>query len=298
MRLMKNIKRISPGCQGWTILDAVIVFGLISILAMVVISWIASASQIAATMQATNNLHQLTKAWTEASQDNEDFIPSATPSGGHPIGEWSGGGWLDLPVNERIEVDPYYNGPSARGQSLSKSTLWDYVGHNPLVYRDPRDRSTGSWPTYMDGADVPRVRSFAMNAFMASHPWNKNLVNPDTGKPYTVFRKLSDITSADRPGPDFTFVLISEHPGSINDGQFYVDMTAFQDVTKLRLRLIDIPSAYHGGRGTLSFADNHVELRKWLDIRTMPQVTKFELQLNIPTPDNPDVGWLQNRTSW
>ena len=294
----KNVNKIRLGRHGWTAMDAVFVLGMICIISVVATAWISNGRHLAATVQATNNLRQLTQAWTTASQDNDDYFFSADPREDHPVGEWSGGGWMDLPVNDRIEVDPYWKLDSKTGKSLSKSALWDYVGRNPLVYRDPRDRSTGSWPGYLDGAEVPRVRSFSMNANMGSIRWNRDLINTDTGRLFTVFRKLSDITSASRPGPDFTFVLISEHPGAINDPQFLIDMTAFQTVSKIKLKLVDVPAAYHGGVGTLSYADNHVELKKWLDIRTMPRVTKSEISLNIASPNNPDIDWLQNRTTW
>jgi len=53
----------------------------------------------------------------------------------------------------------------------------------------------------------------------------------------------------------------------------------------------------HGGAATVSFADGHVELHKWLDARTKPPVTyNSPLEFSVSSSDNPDVKWLQERT--
>ncbi|MBI4327573.1 MAG: hypothetical protein HY674_20255 [Chloroflexi bacterium] len=58
----------------------------------------------------------------------------------------------------------------------------------------------------------------------------------------------------------------------------------------------------HDGSGNLSFADGHAESHKWLDLRTRPPLVRDrDLPLDvfmvncIPSPGNPDVGWLQER---
>ncbi len=63
-------------------------------------------------------------------------------------------------------------------------------------------------------------------------------------------------------------------------------------------RMIDYPASYHNGAAGISFADGHAEIRRWRDPRTMPPVHyNNALQLNVPSPNNPDVVWLADRTS-
>ena len=63
-------------------------------------------------------------------------------------------------------------------------------------------------------------------------------------------------------------------------------------------RMIDFPASYHNGAAGLSFADGHAEIKKWQDPRTMPAVQNSnQLQLNVASPNNPDVIWLAERTS-
>ena len=63
-------------------------------------------------------------------------------------------------------------------------------------------------------------------------------------------------------------------------------------------KIIDFPASFHNGAAGLSFADGHAEIKKWLDVRTKPP-PKYNnnIQLNVPSPNNPDVVWLAERTS-
>ncbi len=61
---------------------------------------------------------------------------------------------------------------------------------------------------------------------------------------------------------------------------------------------MDFPASFHKGTGGVSFADGHAETHRWLDARTRPPVRYSNaLQLNVRSPNNPDVLWLPERTS-
>ncbi len=287
--------------SGYINAECLVTLGCLAAIVLFVVLAVSGAAIRSAAFQGLNNLHELTGAWTRYATDNDGQIPSATSQPTYPelgMEEWSGGGSLDLPVNERAEVDPYW----VRDQddrSVSNSPLWPYLSKNPLLFRDPADPSTGQWPGYRNGEVVPRVRSYAMNAFLGGAPWRRTTVNSSTGEPFQVFTSLDSIAASAHPGTENTFVFISEHPGSITRGQFYVDMTDFRSDSGFRLNLVDVPSAWHGGAGTLSFADGHAEIRQWRDPRTFQRFTRNkEAQLNIPHPQNGDVRWLQERTTW
>jgi prepilin-type processing-associated H-X9-DG protein len=62
--------------------------------------------------------------------------------------------------------------------------------------------------------------------------------------------------------------------------------------------MVDYPASYHNGAGGFSFADGHSEIRRWVDPRTTPQLRRGQpLPLNQPSPNNPDVLWLQERST-
>ena len=45
-----------------------------------------------------------------------------------------------------------------------------------------------------------------------------------------------------------------------------------------------------------AFADGHSEIHKWKDPRTTPPLTT-ELELNVPSPNNQDVYWMQEHST-
>ena len=69
--------------------------------------------------------------------------------------------------------------------------------------------------------------------------------------------------------------------------------------------MVDYPASYHNNAAGFSFADGHAEIHKWVDkngpggsCRTTPPLLKTgRLSLNVPSPDNMDVKWMQDRTT-
>lgn len=94
------------------------------------------------------------------------------------------------------------------------------------------------------------------------------------------------------------FVLIDEHPDSINYGDFAV---VYRDATELqKTQIIDMPASTHNGAGGLSFADGHAEIRRWVDPRTRPPVQYRDGAWATWTricPGNMDIVWLSERTT-
>jgi prepilin-type processing-associated H-X9-DG protein len=73
---------------------------------------------------------------------------------------------------------------------------------------------------------------------------------------------------------------------SINDGYFVVTMNQ----RGAGCYIVDFPTSYHNGAGGLNFADGHCEIHRWRDGRTIPPFkANFNLQLNIPSPNNQDI---------
>jgi prepilin-type processing-associated H-X9-DG protein len=61
---------------------------------------------------------------------------------------------------------------------------------------------------------------------------------------------------------------------------------------------VDYEGSYHNGAGGLSFLDGHSEIKKWQDARTKPVLKPGqELSLGVACPRDPDIDWMQQRTS-
>lgn len=284
------MKFFKKNTQGFTLIELLVVIAIIAILASMMLPALNSAKGKAQNVKALNNLRQLAVALELYAEDNDGEYPaSGRPGNGIP--EWTGGGWLDLPINERAEVDPLWV-RSGQDRSVAASPIWTYAGKNPALFRDPGDRSLGSWPGYMDGAQVPRVRSYSMNSWIGGPSWGASGNNPSTGKPWKVYIRNIDMQI---PGAANTITFIAERPDSINDGYFVIDMQGFIG-SRFRQRIVDFPAGYHGGAGTVAFGDAHAEIHRWRDPRTVPRInTRSELALNVGSPNNPDVFWMQQR---
>jgi len=92
-------------------------------------------------------------------------------------------------------------------------------------------------------------------------------------------------------------VLMDEREDSIDDAYFAVNMTGFPDAPRT-ISWVNFPASYHGNSAGLVFADGHSEIKRWRDPRTMPGLTPGQwMQLNVSSPNNEDLVWLQERTT-
>jgi prepilin-type processing-associated H-X9-DG protein len=92
-----------------------------------------------------------------------------------------------------------------------------------------------------------------------------------------------------------TFVLLDERQDSINDGYFVTEMDGYPSATTTKI--VDYPASYHNRAAGFSFADGHSEIHKWRDPRTCPPISTA-LQLNVASPNNVDVTWMRDHSSY
>jgi len=128
---------------------------------------------------------------------------------------------------------------------LAKSPLHPYFGKNFAVWKCPADKTY----VLVTGQRKPRVRSNSMSQAFDNGFW---LPAP----PWKTYGKQSDIVSLSK-----TWVLVDEHPDSINDAAYAVQM-ALPDAKSAQI--IDCPSSSHNGACGFSFTDGHSEIHRWL----------------------------------
>jgi prepilin-type processing-associated H-X9-DG protein len=105
---------------------------------------------------------------------------------------------------------------------------------------------------------------------------------------YLVYWRWSDLGT---PPISRHFVFIDEHEDSINDGFFFLPINH-----EYGHEWLDFPGSRHNRSSNISFADGHVETKKWLDQRTLIPVTR-QYTNYLQVPNSPDVAWLWERAS-
>lgn len=269
--------------KGFTLIELLVVIAITGTLASMLLPSLAKAKTKAQGLKCLSNLRQLGISWVSYQHDNEDrlppnngnrldgFVPGITP---HYPYTWVAGS-LDRSPGITDNTNTVY---------LQRSHLWPYHG-SAGVWRCPGDRSSSTF----GGQAIPRVRSVSMNNWMGSAvrgPWEGE-------KQFTVFEKGTQML---RAGPSRLWVLLDEREDSINDGFFVVDMLSYPHKPQMDF-LYDVPASYHNGAGGLNFADGHAEIHRWLDARTRPPLTPKSVAQHIPSPNNRDLRWLQERST-
>jgi prepilin-type N-terminal cleavage/methylation domain-containing protein/prepilin-type processing-associated H-X9-DG protein len=266
--------------RGFTLIELLVVIAIIAILAGMLLPALGKAKTKAQGISCMNNLRQLQIAFQMYPHDNRDALVMPGNSGSEPF-SWVQG-WLDFNASNPDNTN------TTQLLDPKKAAFAPYMP-SAAAYKCPADRSTVT----IRGTRYSRVRSMSMSqAIGGPGAWLvPGTSMTDNQKKYKIFRKESDLTA---PGPSNVYVLLDEHPDSINAGG-YANMMVENPNSA---RMIDFPSSYHNGAAGISFADGHAEIRRWVDPRTKPAPRyNGALQLNVDSARNQDVIWLAERTT-
>ncbi|MGH7978899.1 MAG: prepilin-type N-terminal cleavage/methylation domain-containing protein [Limisphaerales bacterium] len=280
--------------RAFTLIELLVVIAIIAILAAILLPVLNQAKERALNVGALSNLRQLVIGWKMYSGDNNNVLPQNIGNESYPTwiaGQMRGSQNGTAPS---INVAPYVGVEDYTNTALLLDTRFSQLGsyiQNPKICVDPGDISMWANP---HSPPYSRVRSFSMNCAVGAASTSTALGPVGT---WRIYDKESQLIA---PSPSDVFVLLDEHPDSINDGFFEFSMPPNANLTSY----IDMPAAYHNGACAFNFADGHAELHRWLRPGVFPLVN-WQVQ-NTPTPirsqssntgDNPDVLWLAAHTT-
>jgi prepilin-type N-terminal cleavage/methylation domain-containing protein len=272
---------------GFTLIELLVVIAVIAILAALLLPALDKGKQRAWGLLCMNNHRQLSLAWRMYVDDNKQHLPYASELPWVPDSysrAWVTG-TLDFNPANRSNWDPEVD--------IKKSRLWPYCGQNLDIWKCPADRSSVT----VDGEMKPRVRSMSMNIFLGGWAGTDGGWDRVLGPLYNVHKIYLKSEQLADPGPSRVFVFLDVREDSIDMGNFATDMRGWPNQPE-RTGFFDLPASYHHGAAGFSFADGHSEIKKWRDGRTTPPVTSGAyIRDHFAAPNNPDVVWLQERST-
>jgi prepilin-type N-terminal cleavage/methylation domain-containing protein/prepilin-type processing-associated H-X9-DG protein len=254
--------------QAFTLVELLLVIGVVGILAAILFPTLQSAKERAKRIQCISNEKQLAATWFLYATDHTDKlvangIPIRVPT---PNIKWVQGQFVipEDSTNEDWILNPQW-------------ALYAHYIRSSSIYVCPGDPPNVSY----QGTDYPRVRSYAMNNFLG---W-ECIPSPDI--PMADWLAPQKVTQIDDPSG--TFLLPDVNANSICWPYFgtYMDRDDF----------FNFPSAVHNGGGVISFCDSHVSYHRWTDPFTISGHSDNYHRHDDPSPGNVDLHWLQNHAT-
>jgi prepilin-type N-terminal cleavage/methylation domain-containing protein/prepilin-type processing-associated H-X9-DG protein len=238
--------------RAFTLIELLVVIAIIAILAALILPALASAKERAQQTQCANDLKQLGTGMLMYVHDNEDAFPglASRHNGFHPED------WIYWRTNDLAH-------PLAKSPIVSLLSSVDAT-----LFRCPRDRSDADRMNGITDSDGPYLYSYSFTGYGVSltDTWgldgNDNfgmasVFTGDVNNPTISLFKMSMLRNPTAK------IMLAEEPASL-DPSDSPDYT--QDVIqdgRWMPRAGDSLTMRHGGKGSVTFADGHVQLERW-----------------------------------
>jgi prepilin-type processing-associated H-X9-DG protein len=240
-RVLRKI--LGPGAKdqqrsAFTLAELLVLVTVLALGCLVLAPAVARTKPNSKALHCQNNLRRVMAAWTMYASDYSDRLANnftiaqvQNEISGGTYRNWANDvmSWTTDQMNTNVD-------------SLRKGVMSPYLSGNCDVYKCPADEYLS--PVQQAMGFAFRVRSISMNGLLGGAQGLS--IFPQ----YSHYLKLGQIRK-----PAHTWVILDEHPDSINEGFFIND--------PLGNSWGDIPASYHNGGCGFGFADGHSEIKKW-----------------------------------
>lgn len=251
---------------AFTRLELLTVLSVLALLVVLACPVLGHGTHKTKALECMEHLRRLSLGWVLFANDHDGLLAaSAATAGSAWVSGWLDWGTSSDNTNKLYLIDPRY------------AQLADYVGRDASLFKCPEDEHLSAQQRARHWKE--RVRSYSCSVVVGAGSGSIPAIDP-------IFAPVRSISEFRTPAPADCFVLLEEHPDSINDSAFF---------TPNLMQWLDLPASFHTRAANLTFADGHVEIHPWQSSNTVQRVT-YSFHAPVARPGDPDIAWLRNHT--